>query len=67
MVGVVGSSPIEPTNESEIPVRAGFSKLQQALWREKANEQDGTANVDRNNFGATLVEDHFRLLQFVGK
>jgi hypothetical protein len=35
MVGVVGSSPIEPTNESEMPVCAGFSKLQQAPWRER--------------------------------
>jgi hypothetical protein len=60
MVGVVGSSPIEPTNESENPVRRIFKTAASALAR-KANEQDGTANVDRNNFGATLVEDHFRL------
>src|SRR5471032_2571879 len=60
MVGVVGSSPIEPTNESGNPVRRIFKTAASALAR-KANEQDGTANVDRNNFGATLVEDHFRL------
>lgn len=28
MVGVVGSSPIEPTNENEIPASPGFRKLQ---------------------------------------
>ena len=37
MVGVVGSSPIEPTNEREIPVLPGFRKLQQAPLAQKAN------------------------------
>ena len=62
MVGVVGSSPIEPTNEKEIrrtSVRGVSNRKKRSA--QKANE-NGTSNVDRNNFGATLVEDLIRLL-----
>jgi hypothetical protein len=41
MVGVVGSSPIEPTNE--------------ICKSEKGNPGYDTANYNRNGFGATLV------------
>ncbi len=59
MVGVVGSSPIEPTNEIEYPVRRILNGSQE---RESAQGEYGydTANVDRNLFGTTLVEDLFR-------
>jgi hypothetical protein len=59
MVGVVGSSPIEPTNEKEIPVFRGFANCSKRLGAKGKYGYD-TANVDRNHFGATLVEDHFR-------
>jgi hypothetical protein len=59
MVGVVGSSPIEPTNEREIPVCRGFASCSKRLGAKGEYGYD-TANVDRNHFGATLVEDHFR-------
>ncbi|WP_235366354.1 hypothetical protein, partial [Caballeronia zhejiangensis] len=62
MVGVVGSSPIEPTNENEIQrtsVRGVSNRKKRAAQKAKKH---GTSNVDRNNFGATLVEDHIRLL-----
>jgi hypothetical protein len=60
MVGVVGSSPIEPTNEREIPVFSGVSQTAVSALGAKGEYGYDTANVDRNHFGATLVEDHFR-------
>ena len=62
MVGVVGSSPIEPTNENETRrtlVRGISNRKKRSAQKAKRN---GTSNVDRNKFGATLVEDLFRLL-----
>ncbi len=61
MVGVVGSSPIEPTNEIEVAAGGscrGF-KAVQALCAQGEYGYD-IANVYRNYFGATLVEDLFR-------
>ena len=64
MVGVVGSSPIEPTNESETSVCRGFANAscneRFGVNGEQSEYGYDTANVDRNCFGATLVEDHFR-------
>ena len=62
MVGVVGSSPIEPTNEKRM---SGLCRVfNGSQRRESAQGEYGydTANVDRNFFGATLVEDLFRPL-----
>ncbi|SIT38624.1 hypothetical protein BN2475_160011 [Paraburkholderia ribeironis] len=50
-----------PTKEErEIPVLPGFRKLQQAPLAQKGEYGYDIANVDRNHFGATLVEDLFR-------
>jgi hypothetical protein len=59
MVGVVGSSPIEPTNEKEASVFRGFERCSKRLGAKGEYGYD-TANVDRYYFGTTLVEDHFR-------
>jgi hypothetical protein len=48
MVGVVGSSPIEPTNE-----------LQYICKSEKGSPGYDTANYNRKGFGATLVGTFF--------
>jgi hypothetical protein len=60
MVGVVGSNPIEPTND--IGFRPDF-RAGAAVENFYAKGEYGydTANVDRNDFGATLVEEPFRL------
>ena len=60
MVGVVGSSPIEPTNEKRNSGSAGVSQAAAGAFGAKGEYGYDTANVDRNHFGATLVEDHFR-------
>jgi hypothetical protein len=59
MVGVVGSSPIEPTNEKETSVFRGFERCRKRLGAIGEFGYD-TANVDRYYFGTTLVEDQFR-------
>ena len=63
MVGVVGSSPIEPTNENrmsgECLISSGIQRQLNALSAQGEYGYD-TANVDRNFFGTTLVEDLFR-------
>ena len=71
MVGVVGSSPIEPTNEcvKREPGSPGFH-ASETRWSQRKDEYGeygyGTANVYRGHFGATLVEEPFRLFQSCG-
>ena len=60
MVGVVGSSPIEPTNEIRKAGLPVFQAARNTPTGVKGEYGYDTANVDRNNFGATLVEDLFR-------
>ena len=68
MVGVVGSSPIEPTNENESLALPG-AQCSKALYpnKEAPTGEYGydTANVYRNHFGTTLVEDLFRSCSLV--
>ena len=60
MVGVVGSSPIEPTNEIRKPGLPVFQAARNTPSGVKGEYGYDTANVDRNLFGATLVEERFR-------
>ena len=72
MVGVVGSSPIEPTNETGPWRCQGLKAVRRWVYQGGRRQETprgeygyDTANVHRNYFGATLVEDLFRLCSLV--